>query len=99
MPTLVSINNYYYVRGGAEFVFFAHNELFSSAGWKVAPFCMHHPKNEKSDWQKYFVEEIELGSDYGLIEKISKSVKAIYSREAQYKLDQLIRDVNILVRA
>ena len=33
MPQLLSINNYYYRRGGAEVVFFEHNRLFENAGW------------------------------------------------------------------
>ena len=28
MPQLLSINNYYYLRGGSEAVYFEHNRLF-----------------------------------------------------------------------
>ncbi len=85
MPTLLSINNYYYVRGGAESVFLAHNELFAQSGWEVVPFCMKHERNLPSDWEQYFVDEIEFGSNYNFIERLRKSVKAMYSREAQKK--------------
>ncbi len=37
MATLLSINNYYYHRGGAEAIFFAHNKMFEALGWRVAP--------------------------------------------------------------
>ena len=30
-PTLLSANNYYYYRGGAETVFLEHNRMFESA--------------------------------------------------------------------
>jgi hypothetical protein len=45
MPTLLSVNNYYYYRGGAETVFLEHNRLFEGLGWKVVPFAMHGPRN------------------------------------------------------
>lgn len=92
MPsTLLSINNYFYARGGAEIVFLRHNEMFENAGWSVVPFCMHHDRNEKSEWSRAFVEEIELGTpSYGLWDKVSKGVKAVYSLEARSKVQQLL---------
>ncbi len=94
MPTLLSINNYYYVRGGAEAVFLAHNEIFASAGWEVVPFCMNHDKNLASDWREYFVDEIELGSNDSVAGRLRNSVKAIYSREAQKKVGRLLHKLN-----
>lgn len=93
MSTLLSINNYHYVRGGAEAVFLAHNEMFAEAGWDVIPFCMQHEKNIASDWAKYFVDEIELGSNDNLAAKLRKSIKAIYSREAQKNIGCLLQQV------
>ncbi len=93
MSTLLSINNYHYVRGGAEAVFLAHNEMFAAAGWNVVPFSMKHDKNVASDWEKYFVDEIELGSDDHFVERLGKSFKAIYSREAQKKISRLLSEV------
>lgn len=51
---------------------------------------MQHDKNEASPWSRYFVEEIEFGQSYTFIEKLSKFPKAIYSLEAQKKIDALI---------
>ncbi len=93
MPTLLSINNYHYVRGGAEAVFLAHNEMFAQSGWEVVPFCMKHEENLPSDWEEYFVDEIELGQIYNFSERFSKPVKAIYSWEAQKKIGRLIHAV------
>lgn len=90
MKSLISINNYHYIRGGAEAVFLAHNEMFSADGWNVIPFCMHHENNLPSQWGDYFVDEIELGSDYGPLERARKSLRAIYSREAQQKIGALV---------
>ena len=92
MPTLLSINNYYYRRGGAEVVFLEQNRLFETAGWSVVPFAMQHPKNLASPWSKYFVDEIEFGEEYSVWEKLLKVPKVIYSLEARRKLGALLND-------
>jgi glycosyltransferase involved in cell wall biosynthesis len=88
--TLLSINNYHYLRGGAETVFFAHNSLLREAGWTVVPFAMKHPRNLPSPYDEYFVDEIEFGEGYGLVGKLQRLPKVIYSFEARRKLDALL---------
>ncbi len=90
MTKLLSINNYYYRRGGAETVFFEHNRLFEGIGWMVIPFSMHHTKNLPCQWSEYFVEEVEFGVNYSLRQKLKKIPKVIYSLEAQRKIGKLI---------
>lgn len=90
--TLLSINNYYYMRGGAEAVFLRHNALFKDAGWDIIPFAMQHEKNLASEWDPYFIQEIEFGNDYSLMEKIARAPKVIYSLEARRNMGRLIRD-------
>ena len=63
MPTLLSINNYFYYRGGAETVFLEHNRIFEEHGWQVVPFAMKHPKNLETSWPEYFVEALPQGVD------------------------------------
>jgi glycosyltransferase involved in cell wall biosynthesis len=88
--TLLSINNYYYPRGGAEVVFFRHNGMLHEAGWDVVPFAMNHRMNiggERSE----FVTEIEYGRESdGLATRLRKGLKAVYSFEARNKLARLI---------
>ena len=50
MATLLSINNYYYHRGGAEAIFFAHNKMFEALGWQG---CFI--RNEAPDESRYSV--------------------------------------------
>jgi glycosyltransferase involved in cell wall biosynthesis len=90
MRTLLSVNNYYYRRGGAEVVFFEHNRLLIEQGWRVVPFAMHHAQNLPSEWSRFFVEEVELGEKYTAAQKISKAIKALYSFEAKDKIGRLI---------
>lgn len=90
MPTLISANNYHYPRGGAEVVFLEHNRLFEAAGWDVVPFAMQHPDNLATPWSEYFVEEVELGHAYSLVEKLRKAPKTVYSFEARKRVRQLV---------
>lgn len=93
MSTLLSINNYYYYRGGAETVFLEQNRILEGQGWKVVPFGMQHPKNLPTPWSKFFIDEIEFGQDYSLARKIVSASKVIYSFEAKRKLATLLDQV------
>ena len=93
IPTLISINNYFYRRGGAEVVFLEQNRLFQEKGWNVIPFSMKHEKNNQSEWQDYFIDEIEFGQNYSFFQKINSAIKVIYSRESQKKMSDLVEDV------
>ncbi len=95
MSALLSINSYYYSRDGSEVVFFNHNEIFQRLGWQVVPFAMHHPENRSSAWSKFFVEEIEFGHDYNVVEKLRRIPKIVYSLEAQRKLSELLDTIKV----
>lgn len=92
MPRLLSLNTYNYRRGGSDVVFFEHDALFRSLGWETAVMAMHHPKNEPSPWSKFFVDEIEFGHEYGVLQKLTMASKVIYSSEARRKLSRLLDD-------
>lgn len=89
MNTLLSINNYYYHRGGAETVFFNHNQMMTEENWDVVPFAMRHPQNIQSPYDKYFVEEIAYGEKYSFGKKIISAQKIIYSFEARKNIRAL----------
>lgn len=93
MNCLLSINNYYYRRGGAEVVFLEQNHLFEEIGWDVVPFSMRHAKNLASPWQDWFVDEIEFGEDYSLFQKLINAGKITYSFEAGRKVAGLVQRV------
>jgi glycosyltransferase involved in cell wall biosynthesis len=90
MTTLLSVNNYYYYRAGAETVFLEQNKMFQQSGWNVVPFAMQSRKNLSSPWSKYFVDNIEFGERYSLPAKLIRVPKVIYSFEARRKLARLI---------
>jgi glycosyltransferase involved in cell wall biosynthesis len=90
MPQLLSINNYYYRRGGSEAVFFEHNRLFEEAGWEVVPFSMQTPINEASAWSAHFVDDTDGGGRHSPLDKIKRAATAIYSLEAARRIRSLL---------
>jgi glycosyltransferase involved in cell wall biosynthesis len=89
MPQLLSINNYHYLRGGSEAVYFEHNRLFEHAGWEVVPFSMHNARNQPSEWSEHFINQTD-GAGRSPMAKLSRAVGAIYSTEAARRIRGLI---------
>jgi glycosyltransferase involved in cell wall biosynthesis len=90
---LLSINNYFYPRGGAEVLFLEHNRMFESLGWQVVPFAMRHPNNLATPWAGFFPDEIEFGHQYGLGDKLINAQRVIYSLQARRKMRELLDNV------
>jgi len=92
VPTQISVTSYYYRRGGAEAVMLDQNDLLSEAGWTIVPFAMEFDQNLETDYDDYFVEEIDFASNYTPVEKVRKVVKSVYSLEARAAIGRLIDD-------
>ena len=91
---LLSINNYYYPRGGAEVLFLEQNRLFEGIGWDVVPFAMRHSRNLPSPWAEYFPDEIELGRGYGFAGNLLRAQRVIFSMQARKKMRELLDRVH-----
>ncbi|MGV8934447.1 MAG: glycosyltransferase family 4 protein [Gallionellaceae bacterium] len=92
MPSILSINNYHYFRGGSDAVYLGHAALLEEHGWRIGFFSMRHPRNFETSWSKYFIDEIEFGHEYSIGQKLAMAAKVVYSFEAQKKLQQLLQD-------
>ncbi|MBD5803748.1 Glycogen synthase [Azoarcus sp. Aa7] len=92
MPSLISINNYHYRRGGSDVVYLDHAALMEEQGWNNAFFSMRHPNNLETPWSKYFVDELEFGHSYSIVQKLAMAMKVVHSFEAQKKLKGLLND-------
>jgi glycosyltransferase involved in cell wall biosynthesis len=91
MKNLLSVNNYYYPRGGADSLFLRHNQIFEENGWNVIPFSMRHPNNLYTEWSKHFISEIEFGHKYNLLKKLINAINIIYSYESMHMVNSLIK--------
>lgn len=89
------VNKFYYLRGGTERYCFDVSRLLLQKGHTVIPFSMAHERNPDSAYARYFVDEIsfERSADWRRpLASIRAALKAVYSPEARYKLERLIRD-------
>jgi len=90
---LLSVNNYFYPRGGAEVLFLEQNRMFESIGWQVVPFAMRHADNLPTPWAAYFPDEIEFGRSYGLGDKFLRAQRVVFSHQAQRRMRALLDHV------
>jgi glycosyltransferase involved in cell wall biosynthesis len=89
MPRLLSINNYFYRRGGSEAVFFEHNRLFEEAGWSVVPFAMQDSLNVQTPWEEHFAAPVDFSNAKSTRLRLAAAAKLIYSLEARRRIRQL----------
>lgn len=92
MRKLLSLNSYHYRRGGSDVVYLEHDRIFREMGWEAACMSMHHPKNIASEWNDYFVDELEFAhaKQYSMVQRIKMATKVVYSFEAKRKLECML---------
>ena len=68
-------------------------EKLQSLGHTVIPFSMQHPKNLKSEYEEYFVSNVDYNNHSRLPWNMAKSTfRIIFNFEAKKKMEQLIKD-------
>lgn len=86
---ILQINKYYFLKGGAETVFFNTIELLEKNGHTVIPFTLKSKKNNASPYSSFFVDYPEL-SESGLWAKIKNISSFVYNKKAVKQLRKLI---------
>jgi glycosyltransferase involved in cell wall biosynthesis len=90
---ILHVNKFHYARGGAETVYFALTDLLRAHGHEVIPFAMQDDRNLPTPYSTYFVSNVDLREESGGVAgKIGAAARILYSREAERKIDRLIRD-------
>lgn len=84
------VNKFFYLKGGAERVFFQERELLLKTGIRVIDFSMAHHENFASPYSSYFVSFVDYYTN-NLKEKLKYGLKFIYSFEAKKKITSLIK--------
>lgn len=87
---ILSVNKFYWRKGGSEAVFFGEKELLESRNHKVVPFSMQNQGNCKSEYSEYFVKEANYDAS-GILEKLNSAATVIYSLEAKRKISELLK--------
>lgn len=86
---ILQINSCHYLRGGSENVYFNTSQLLKDHGHNVAFFSAMDGRNEKSEFEQYFIpyENIRNLSTLGKAKKIPSY---LYNKTASIKLEQLL---------
>jgi glycosyltransferase involved in cell wall biosynthesis len=87
---ILMVNKFFYQRGGSEAYMLDLSDLLKKQGHQVIEFSMEDEKNEPSQYSQYFVANIDFAKQEGILKDIKKALQAIFSFEAQAKLEQLI---------
>lgn len=86
---IIFADNFYYIRGGAERVFFDEMEMLREHGHEIIPFSRHFEKNIASEYSKYFAPPFEY-EDVSMRKRIAASFKLIYSLECRSSIGALL---------
>ncbi|MBR5638401.1 MAG: glycosyltransferase [Muribaculaceae bacterium] len=92
--TILEINKYHYLKGGADTVFFNTMELLEAHGHKVVPFAIKHPKNLPSPYQSYFVDAPEIRDMNSIMDKVKSIPRFISNKNAARQLEELLKAVS-----
>lgn len=90
---ILLINCYHFKKGGAETAYFDTARILKEHGHEVAFFSMKHPQNLLTEWEKYFVDNINYNdSSLGFWQKIKTAGKIVFNFQAKRNLEKLIQD-------
>ncbi len=90
MLTVLNISQNHFIRGGSDRYFFTMAELLQKHGHNVIPFTAANPKNEPSEWDKYFPRAADFEKP-GPIDLL----RFIYSRDAAKSIQRLLKNTNV----
>ncbi|RPH92903.1 MAG: glycosyltransferase, partial [Calditrichaeota bacterium] len=92
---ILMVHKFYYIEGGAERYVFNVSDLLRQKGHTVIPFAMQDERNFPSEYSRYFADRFgpdQLFMTRNPLKRIQIARRVIYNREAQRKLDQLIKE-------
>lgn len=84
---ILQINKFYYLRGGSERYVLDFSKILKDKGHKVIPFSMHDSRNERTEYEEYFIDKVRLNKF-----SIKNIFKIFYNYDAINKLKKLIAE-------
>lgn len=88
---ILLVNKFFFIKGGAETVYFQEREMLKRAGVQVIDFSMQHKNNFPSDYAEYFVSNVDYHQDSSLLGGIKTAVNFIHNAEACKKMRALLQ--------
>ena len=90
MLTILNISQNHYIRGGSDRYFFTMGALLQKHGHRVIPFTAASPKNEPTEWSRYFPR----GADFEHPGP-GDLVRYLYSHAAVKSVNRLLGQTNV----
>ncbi|MDU5713716.1 MAG: glycosyltransferase family 4 protein [Citrobacter freundii] len=84
------VNKFFFIKGGAETVYFQERDMLKQAGVQVIDFSMHHDNNFPSDYADYFVSNVDYHKESNLLGGIKTAVNFIHNSQACKKMLALL---------
>ena len=91
----MQINNYHYIRGGAERYYFEVTRLLEERGHRVHCFSVKHESNLESPYSKYFGRPMSFDAGQGVVKKLGTALRMLYSFENNKLMRRLLSDYKV----
>lgn len=92
---ILFLNNYNYLRGGADNVFLEEARLLERHGHVSYAFCRQHSDNLPSRYDIYFPREMVTDSVKPTFSGLKSLLQLFYSKEAKRCLTELLRHIHV----
>ncbi len=88
---ILLVNKFFFMKGGAETVFFQEREMLEKSGATIIDFSMQHEKNIDSPYSDYFVSNVDYhDGKQSLFDSVKTAINFVHNSEACEKLKALI---------
>lgn len=84
------VNKFFFIKGGAETVYFQERQMLKEAGVEVIDFSMQHEKNFPSEYADHFVSNVDYHKEGGLLAGAKTAINFIHNRAACKKMRALL---------
>jgi glycosyltransferase involved in cell wall biosynthesis len=89
---ILFLNNYHYLRGGSERVFFGDMQLLEQHGHKAIAFARKHTEHIPSEYEDYFPKDIKTDSIHFSWGALRTLKEIFYSSEAKRALYNILKE-------
>lgn len=87
---ILLVNKFFFMKGGAETVYFQERDMLLSEGVKIVEFSMQHEKNIESEYSEFFVQNVDYYQKQTIKDKLATAINFIHNRQACEKLQALL---------
>jgi len=92
---VLQLNNYHFVKGGAERYYFEVSKVLEKHGNRVLHFSVEDKDNVPSAYSAYFGRAMSFDTDQGILKKIETASRMLYSFENKNKMKNFLAKYDV----